>query len=133
MLWRDSIKIIMKTLICLVLYVFVIPVAVADNCPTPDEVRERKISENYEWTVDERVSLENILSVKRLIAVRIINDGEYMSCKYTTEKQLVVLYGLPKSDKCVINISSGEWISTDTGERVCQEKNITLCLFDVEC
>jgi hypothetical protein len=130
---KNIIEKIIKTWIRAVLLVIVMPDAFADKCPTPDEVRERKISMNYEWTVDERVSLENILSVKRLIAVRIKNDGEYMSCRYTTEKQLVRLDGLPKSDKCVIKISSGEWISTDTGELVCQEKNIALCLFDIEC
>jgi hypothetical protein len=133
MLLKNSIKIITKKLICFVLNAFVITVAHADNCPAPDEVRERKISGNYEWTVDERISLENVLTVKRLIAVRLINNGEYLSCKYTTEKQLVVLYGLPKSDKCMINVSSGEWVSTDSGELVCHEKNITFCLFDVEC
>jgi len=109
------------------------PVTHADECPMPDVVIERKISNDYEWTVDERVSLENILAVKRLIAVRIKDNGEYMSCKYTTGRQLVRLYGIPKTDKCVIKIASGEWISTDTGELVCQEKDITLCIFDIEC
>jgi hypothetical protein len=123
----------MKTGIFFSFILLAVPTAFADRCPAPDEVRERKISMDYEWTVGERVTLENILLVKRLIAVRVINNGEFVLCRYTTERQLVRMYGLPKSEGCVISISSGEWIGINTGESVCQEKDTTQCLFDIEC
>ena len=113
--------------------VLVIPAAYADRCPTPDEIRERTILKDYDWTVDERTSLENILSVKKSIAVRIMKNGEFVSCRYTTERQLVRLDGLPAKEKCVITVSSGEWINTTTGESVCQEEDTMQCLFEMEC
>ena len=127
----------MKRLICYLVFplcvIAIIPNACADGCPTPDEVRERKISRDYEWTVDERTSLENILSVNRLIAVRIVSKGEFVSCRYSTGDQLFSMDGLPHSVECMITISSGVWVRTTTGVSVCQEKDTAQCLFDIEC
>ena len=113
--------------------VLVIPTAYADRCPTPDEIRGRTIAKDYDWTVNERTSLENILSVKQSIAVRVMKNGEFVSCRYTTERQLIRLDGVPVQEKCVITVSSGDWINTTTGESVCQEEDTMQCLFNIEC
>lgn len=105
----------------------------ADRCPTPDEVRERKISQDYEWTVDDRVTLDGLLSVKQLYAVRIKDNGRFVSCNYSTEKRLISLDGLPNKGECSIVTSVGEWHGTENGELVCQEKDSTQCHFQFEC
>jgi hypothetical protein len=94
----------------------------ADRCPTPEEIRERKISQDYEWTVDDRVTLDGLLSVKQLYAVRIKNNGEFISCNYSTDRRLISLDGLPNKGRCLIMTSVGEWHGTENGEWVCQEK-----------
>ena len=49
--------------------------AIADSCPTVKDINYRLISRDYEWTVDEGVTLDELLSVKELIAVSIENEG----------------------------------------------------------
>jgi len=123
------------TNICIVILLnyLLVSAAFADRCSTAEEVRYRFISKDYEWSVDERMTLENLLDVEKLFAVRIMNRGEFVSCRYRTKRQLINLDGEPKKQKCVIRKSSGQWKSTKSGDLVCQEKDISLCLFDIEC
>ena len=107
--------------------------AFADRCPTPDEIRERKISQDYEWTVNDKVTLDGLLSVKQLYAVRIKNSGEFVSCNYSADKRLLSLDGLPNKGKCSIVTSVGEWHGTEDDELVCQEKDLSQCQFTFEC
>jgi len=115
------------------IFLFMASSAYADTCPTPDEVRDRKISEDYDWSVPENISLKDLLSVNKLYAVRIINYDEYVSCRYTTEKWPVILDGTPKTEQCRVMPTGGEWTGTDSGQLVCREKDVTKCLFNLEC
>ena len=105
----------------------------ADNCPTPEAIRERTIPEQYDWTVDEGITLKELVSVNKLYAVRIMNYGDYVSCRYSTEKWPVTLDGKPEGDQCELVPDAGEWISTDSGHLVCREEDVTKCGFKFEC
>ena len=104
-----------------------------ENCPTPEKIRARNISSQYEWTVQEGVTLENLLSVQQLYSVRIINFDDYISCRYSTGKWPVKLDGKPVNDKCHVLPEAGEWHGTDSGSLVCQEKDPVKCGFRMEC
>ena len=105
----------------------------ADTCPTPGEIADRKISRLYEWTVDENTTLKELLSVNQLYAVRIMNYGEYISCRYTTTKWPVTLDGKPLGKGCELTPIAGEWTSTDSGQLVCRDKEVSKCGFKFEC
>ncbi len=108
-------------------------VSFADSCPEPEQIRQRDISQYMEWTVDERTSLDDLLGVKTLYAVRIINFGEYVSCRYTTDKWPVTMDGKPVSQNCTITPDAGEWDSTDSGQFVCRELDVSHCGFRFKC
>ena len=55
----------------------------ADHCPSPETIKERKISRDYEWTIDERRTLDDVLAVEKLYSVRIKNQGEFIACYYS--------------------------------------------------
>lgn len=117
----------------LVLLVSCISSAYSDTCPTPDSLRERKIPGRYEWTVQEGVSLENILGAQRLYAVRIYNFDKYVSCRYTTGKWPVKIDGKPLNVKCRLLPETGVWTGTDSGTLVCREKDPAKCGFRQDC
>ena len=112
---------------------FHIPDVFPETCPTPEKIRERKISDQYEWTVQEGVTLDNLLSVRQLYSVRIINFNDYISCRYSTGKWPVKLDGKPVNNKCHVLPETGEWAGTDSGSLVCQEKDPGKCGFRIEC
>lgn len=105
----------------------------ADTCPTPEEIRDRKISKLYEWTVDENTSLDELLSVERLYAVRLMDYGEYVSCRYTTKKWPLRLDGKPEGNGCELTPETGAWTSTDSGHLVCREEDVAKCGFKIAC
>jgi hypothetical protein len=105
----------------------------ADICPTAEEVRDKKISRNYDWAVTENTTLEELLSVKELYSVRIMDYDAYVSCRYTSMKWPVTLDGNPLESTCRIEPDAGEWTSTDSGDLVCREKDVTKCGFKIEC
>jgi hypothetical protein len=105
----------------------------AEVCPTPEEIRDRKISKQYDWSVEETTSLGELLAVKQLYSVRIIGNGEYISCRYTTDKWPVRLDGLPVAGKCKVIQEAGAWTSTVTGEMVCSEQQVERCGYKLEC
>lgn len=107
--------------------------AQAERCATPDEVRDRNISPDYEWSVNESVTLEGILSVRRLYAVTIENYGEFVACKYEANQQYIRLDGAPKNNKCPIQVISDNWFASASGQTVCEESDITLCRFGPSC
>lgn len=106
---------------------------IADSCPTPEEIRDRTISKQYEWTVDENTTLKELLAVKQLYAVRIMDYGDYVSCRYSTKQWPVTLDGKPKGRDCELTPLAGEWTSTDSGHLVCREKEVTQCGFKFDC
>ena len=105
----------------------------ADHCPSPDTIRHRKLSQKYEWTVAENTTLQNLLSAKKLYAVRIMDHDDYVSCHYTTDKWPIKLDMSPSSGKCKPVPHSSKWKNTDSGQVVCMEKDIANCDFNFEC
>ena len=105
----------------------------AEVCPVPEQIRDRKISKEYDWSVEENTTLKELLAVKQLYSVRIMHNGEDISCRYTTGKWPVRLDGQPVSGKCKVVSESGEWSSTESGELVCNEEDVTKCGFKLEC
>jgi len=116
-----------------IIYLFLMTNTQADVCPTADEIRDKKISSRYDWAVGENTSLKELLSVKTLYAVRIMDFDSYISCRYTTDKWPVILDGTPKPEQCRVMPTGGEWTGTDSGQLVCREEDVTKCLFNLEC
>ena len=106
---------------------------IADSCPSVKDISYRLISRDYEWTVDEGVTLDELLSVKELIAVSIENEGEFVSCKYKTGEKFIKLDGLPDTEKCPLHKTSGSWFVTGTNRLVCDEEDLFLCVFETDC
>jgi hypothetical protein len=106
---------------------------IADQCPTPEIIKERKISRNYEWTIDERRSLDDVLSVEKLYSVRIKNNGEYIACYYSGSKNLLRLDGKPLKQSCQVIKISASWELAGNGEQVCKEDDPGLCKYDMNC
>jgi len=123
---------ILNLIPCLLLYFSSLTV-LAVQCPSPEQIRQRTIPENLEWTVDESISIEELLSVKGLFAVRIFNYGEYVSCRYTTERWSVTMDGIPQNSRCIVLPDRGEWDSTNSGQLVCRETDVTQCGFRLKC
>lgn len=112
---------------------FTVSVVHAERCATPDEVVNRMISPDYEWSVSEGVTLEGILSVRQLYAVTIENYGEFVSCKYEASQQYIRLDGAAKNATCPIQSSSDNWFVSEGGQTVCAESDFTLCRFEPSC
>lgn len=120
-------------LICL-LYLFIYSsLVLAEQCPSAETVKERKISRDYEWSIDERRSLDDVLSVEKLYSVRIKNKGEFIACYYSSNKNLLRLDGAPLDKDCTINEKSGVWESSENGEQVCKEEDLNLCVYEIHC
>ncbi len=107
--------------------------AYAERCATPAEVRDRLISPDYEWTVNEDVSLDKLLAVEKLYGVSIENYGEFVACKYTAPQQYIRLDGVPRNSQCPVRAISDNWFVSESGETVCEEKDPTLCHFEFGC
>ena len=105
----------------------------ADQCPTPEIIKDRKISRDYEWTIDERRSLDDVLSVDNLYSVRIKNKGEFIACSYSGSKNLLRLDGKPVKKGCVVNKNSGSWELAENGEKVSKEADLGLCVYNINC
>ena len=105
----------------------------ADVCPTTEKVKERKISLDYEWTIDERRTLDDVLSVEKLYSARIQNKGEFISCYYSGTKGLLRLDGKPEKGECRVQLISGLWEPAETDGQVCREDNIETCVYEINC
>jgi hypothetical protein len=106
---------------------------IADHCPSAKIVKERNISREYDWSIDERRSLEDVLSVEKLYSVRIKNKGEFIACYYSGEKSLLRLDGAPIGKDCLIKKQSGNWLEAENNEQVCQEDDLNLCVYEINC
>ena len=105
----------------------------ADHCPSPDIVKQRKISRDYEWTIDERRTLDDVLAVETLYSARIKNRGEFIACYYSSEARLLRLDAKPEKNGCLIVESSGKWNIIDGVEAICEEDDIALCEYNIKC
>lgn len=116
------------------LLILACPVARADSCPSAYQVHSRKISRDYEWTVDEGVTLKEILSVTRLRAVAVQNAGEFIICGYDRGKgKNLNLYAKPKGKLCVVTRAGGKWNKSDAGDLSCGENDPEKCRFQFNC
>lgn len=109
------------------------PYVLADTCPNASDIRDRKVPEAYEWTVNYEMALDDLLSVTRLYAISIENYGEFVSCRYESPRREVRLDGIPITGKCLITVDTGDWFTIDDGRIVCQEEELTKCQFKYEC
>lgn len=128
-----DVKNILKSILHLPLIVLLVSNVHAERCATPDEVRDRLISPDYEWSVNEEVTLETLLSVRLLYQVTIENYGEFVSCKYEANQQFIRLDGVPKLSKCPVRVISDNWFISASGQTVCDEDDNTLCRFESAC
>ena len=109
------------------------PFVAADTCPNASDIRDRKVPEAYEWTVNYELALDDLLSVTQLYAVSIENYGEFVSCRYESPKREVRIDGVSKTEKCLIMVDTGDWFTIDDGKIVCQEDELTNCQYKFEC
>ena len=107
--------------------------AFADQCPTIDMIKERKISREYEWWIDERRSLEDILSVQKLYSVRIKEKGKYVSCNYKADNLLIAMEAAPIKEHCTVIQYKGDWQTINENEMVCTETDPYACLYAIYC
>lgn len=105
----------------------------ADQCPSAETVKERKISREYDWSIDERRSLEDVLAVEKLYSVRIKNRGEFVACYYTSNNRLLRLDGAAIEENCIINKKSGDWVELENQEQVCKELDLSQCIYEMDC
>ncbi len=105
----------------------------ADQCPTAEKIKERNISREYDWTINERRTLEDVLSVEKLYSVRIRNEAEYIACYYSGSKRLLRLDGKPLKQSCRVEKISGRWKSIKDGEQICLEDELGKCEYSIKC
>ena len=122
-----------RIILILLLTLFISPLVSADTCPTVSDIKDRKVPEAYEWTVNYELALDDLLAVTQLYAVTIENHGEFVSCKYDSPNREVRLDGISKAEKCLITIDSGDWFTMDNGGIICQEDDLSKCQYKYEC
>tara|TARA_R110000782_G_scaffold124850_3_gene216336 strand:- start:376 stop:786 length:411 start_codon:yes stop_codon:yes gene_type:complete len=105
----------------------------ADQCPTPEKIKERSISREYDWTINERRTLEDVLSVEKLYSVRINNKAEYIACYYSGSRNLLRLDGKPLKQPCRVKEISGRWELTENDEQICLEEDLGKCEYGMTC
>lgn len=105
----------------------------AEQCPTPDKIKARNISREYDWTINERRTLEDVLSVEKLYSVRIKNKAEYIACSYSGGRGLLRLDGKPLKQSCLVAEISGRWKSIENGEQICVEEDLGKCEYAIKC
>jgi hypothetical protein len=122
-----------KTLLSFLLALLFSSLVSADTCPTANDIKDKKVPEAYEWTVNYEVALDDLLAVTQLYAVTIENHGEFISCKYDSPNREVRLDGISKAEKCLITVASGDWFTMDNGAIICQEDELSKCQYKYEC
>ncbi len=120
-------------LICLLCLLIFSSLVNADQCPSVETVKERNISREYDWSIDERRTLDDVLSVEKLYSVRIKNKGEFIACYYSGSKNLLRLDGAPLKKDCTIDEKSGAWELSKNGEQICNEEDLNLCVYEIHC
>lgn len=116
-----------------VVFILLGPSVSADTCPSAIDIRNRKVPEAYEWTVNYELALDDLLSVTKLYAVTIENHGAFVSCKYESPRREVKLDGISKTKKCLITVSTGDWFTMDNGKIICRDDDIRRCQYKFEC
>jgi hypothetical protein len=105
----------------------------ADQCPTPEKIIKRNISREYDWSINERRTLEDVLSVEKLYSVRIRNEAEYIACYYSGSRSLLRLDGIPLKQPCRVKEITGRWESAENGDQICLEDDLEKCEYEMKC
>ncbi len=103
------------------------------TCPQAEDVRNKTISQEFDWTTSEDVSLHSILNVHQLHSVSIENYGEFLACSYDSETIQLRLDGKPIKVGCTLKPQSEPWSNSEPGQYVCLEKNKAACLVLLDC
>ena len=120
-------------LICLLCFFINSNLVMADQCPSAEIIKKRQISQAYDWSIDERLSLDDLFTVKKLYSVRIKNKGEFVACSYSGAKNTIRLDGAALSKECMVTKTSGLWELSENGEQVCKEDDLNLCVYEIHC
>jgi len=107
--------------------------ALADQCPTPDQIKERSISRDYDWSVSEDVTLDMLLEISTLNKVSVHNHGEFVACHYQSQQLPVRMDGTAVAPNCFVTNISSEWLSLPGGTLSCTEADLMNCRFQIEC
>lgn len=105
----------------------------ADTCPSSEDIKNRKVPNVYEWTVNYEMALDDLLSVTKLYAVSIENHGEFVSCRYLSPRREVRVDGVSKTKNCLITVDMGNWFIMDNGKIICQEDELNRCQYKNDC
>ncbi|MCG8325801.1 MAG: hypothetical protein MI673_09805 [Thiotrichales bacterium] len=105
----------------------------ADQCPTPDQVRDRSITRGYDWSVSEDVTLDMLLEVSELRKVELHNHGEFVACHYRSQQLSVRMDGASFDPNCLVAKLSEEWLPLPGGTLGCTETDPADCHFQIEC
>ena len=116
-----------------IILLFISLPCLADQCPTVEQVRERNISRDYDWSVSEDVTLDMLLAVSELNKVELNNHGEFVACHYTSDGLPVRLDGAPPEPNCRISKLAGDWLPGKGGALDCTENEPDQCQFQIEC
>ena len=103
------------------------------SCPSIDSIKSRTISKDFDWTVSENTSLEQVLNVTELIDVSIENHGEFIGCIYKSDNHKVRLDAKPITVDCLVVSNSKNWLLNQKGQSVCNEPNKMDCKFEISC
>ena len=122
-----------KILLISFLSLFLSSFVAADTCPAVNDIKDRKVPDAYEWSVNYELALDDLLAVTNLYSVRIENYGEFVSCEYESPNRDVRLDGISKAERCLITVDSGDWFTMDNGGIICQEEELSECHYKYEC
>ena len=103
------------------------------SCPSIQSIKDRTISKEFDWTVSEQTTLEQVLNVSELLEVRIENHGDFVGCIYKSTNDLVRLDAKPITVDCLLVPLSANWLMNDIGQSVCNDTDKMRCKFEVSC
>lgn len=105
----------------------------ADKCPDREQIIARELSKQYEWSVAEDISLQELLAVEQLVAVKIMNQGEFVRCEYRGEKPVLNLDAISTLAGCKLVAGNSLWVSNNESELMCLESEPDDCRFEKIC
>ena len=102
-------------------------------CPLINQVKNREISQDFEWTVAEDVTLHSILNVESIDSVSILNHGEFIRCTYLSEGIEVNLDAKNVKPACVFVSDEKSWIHLEKSNAECFLENKQECSASIVC
>ena len=88
---------------------------------------------DYEWSVDEKTSLDALLAVEQLVSVSIVNNGEFVRCQYRGDEPELNLDAMPQLLGCELVIGNSIWVTRNETTQVCLEPDQDDCRFTKVC